>query len=44
MLFAERVEDGRLSEGSRVYIADKALKMLEWIAEVTADREANHAG
>ena len=36
MLFAEHVEDGRLSEESRVYIADKALKMLEWIAEVTA--------
>lgn len=43
MLFAEHVEDGRFSEGSRVYIADKALKMLEWIAAITADREANHA-
>ena len=44
MLFAERVEDGGFSEESRVYIADKALRMLEWIAAITADREANHAG
>ena len=32
ILFAERVEnDNRLSEKSRVFVADKVLKMLEWI-------------
>ena len=32
MLFAERAEDKAL-EGTRVFVADKVLKMLEWIAE-----------
>ena len=43
MLFAERIEDGKFSEKSRAYVADKALKMLDWIATITLNDEArNH--
>lgn len=43
MLFAERIEDGTFSERSRAYVADKALKMLDWIATITSNDEArNH--
>ena len=41
MLFAERVEDGGFSEESRIYVANKALKMLEWVAMITSDKESN---
>ena len=42
MLFAERAEDGGFSEESRVYVAKKALKMLDWIAVITSDRKSDH--
>ena len=43
MLFSERIEDRRFSEKSRAYVADKALKMLDWIATITSNDEArNH--
>jgi transcriptional regulator with XRE-family HTH domain len=34
MLFAEHSEDKRFSEDARVYIANKTLKMLDWIASI----------
>ncbi|CAK0743943.1 XRE family transcriptional regulator [Azospirillaceae bacterium] len=37
MLFAEKAEDGRFSQDARTYIADKALKMLDWIATISVD-------
>ncbi len=39
MLFAEKTDSSRLAESARPYIAEKALKMLDWIATITADRE-----
>lgn len=45
MLFAERIEDGGFPEKSRTYVADKALKMLDWVAMITSDRKSDgHAG
>jgi transcriptional regulator with XRE-family HTH domain len=35
MLFAEHSQDRRFSEDARVYIANKTLKMLDWIASIT---------
>lgn len=32
-LIAEKAESGALSERTRVYFADKALKVLDWIAD-----------
>jgi transcriptional regulator with XRE-family HTH domain len=40
MLFAEHAKGSRLSEDARVYIAEKALKMLDWIATITDPHEA----
>jgi transcriptional regulator with XRE-family HTH domain len=39
MLFAEHSKDKRFSEDVRVYIAAKALKMLDWIATITEPNE-----
>ncbi|RMF10778.1 MAG: XRE family transcriptional regulator [Alphaproteobacteria bacterium] len=39
MLFAERAEEGGFSEDTRAFVADKALKMLDWIATISSDRE-----
>lgn len=41
MIFAERSEDGSFREGARTYVADKVLKMLDWIDTITADRRKN---
>ena len=38
MLFAERTEGKRVSEDIRSYVADKALKMLDWVATLSHDR------
>lgn len=35
MLFAEHSEDKRFSEDVRVYIANKTLKMLDWMVTIT---------
>ena len=40
MLFGERTNDGEFSEDTRAYIADKALKMLEWIETITSEDES----
>ena len=37
LLFAERAEASDFSEQSREFVADKVLKMLEWIEETTRD-------
>ena len=42
MLFVERIEDGGFSKNSNALVADKALKMLEWVAMITSDRQSNH--
>lgn len=39
LLFAERTGDNNFSERSRVYAADKVLKMLEWLEETTKPDE-----
>lgn len=38
MLFAEKAEEGCFSEDARVYIADKAVKMLDWVAMISSDK------
>jgi transcriptional regulator with XRE-family HTH domain len=43
LLFAERTEANNLSERSRVYAADKVLKMLEWLEETTQPHNATDA-
>ncbi len=35
LLFAERTETSNATERSRVFAADKVLKMLEWLEETT---------
>lgn len=42
MLFAEQMENEEFSEKARVHIAGKALRILEWIAMISSDRELNH--
>ncbi|MFY8106358.1 MAG: helix-turn-helix domain-containing protein [Elstera sp.] len=42
MLFAERTEGKRVSEDIRSYVADKALKMLDWVATLSHDRGRHH--
>lgn len=42
MLFAEKAEEKNFSEDVRGYVAKKALKMLDWIATVSADRDARN--
>lgn len=37
MLFAERASAPDFSENARYFVADKALKMLDWIATISAD-------
>lgn len=39
MLFAEVVEQRGGSERARVKIAEKAIRMLDWIAEISSDSE-----
>ncbi|MBB4096208.1 helix-turn-helix transcriptional regulator [Ochrobactrum pecoris] len=35
MLFAERTGDADLSERARTFVADKALKMLDWASTIS---------
>lgn len=35
MLFAERTNDTDLSERARAFIAEKALKMLDWVSTIS---------
>lgn len=35
MLFAERNESADFSERTRVFVADKALKMLDWVSTIS---------
>lgn len=43
MLFAERTEANDIGEKSRVYAADKVLKMLEWLEETTHPNDKTDA-
>ena len=38
MLFAEQKADGQPVSASRAYVADRAIKMLDWIASITAEK------
>lgn len=38
MLFAEKAGDGRFAGDARGYVADKALKMLDWVAMISSDK------
>ncbi|MEN3974601.1 helix-turn-helix transcriptional regulator [Emcibacter sp. SYSU 3D8] len=42
MFFAERATSGGRSDDIRTYVADKALKMLEWLAMISSDRESKN--
>ncbi len=42
MLFAERAE-GRASEGARIAIGSKVLKMLDWIATISGEAEGERS-
>ena len=44
MLFAEKSEDLKFSEDVRAYVADKAIKMLDWIETISSDRSADSHG
>ena len=39
MLFAERAQSGGFSDDARVFVADKVVKMLDWIAMISAEHE-----
>lgn len=39
MLFSEQLENGESPARPQTYVADKALKFLDWIAMLTEDRE-----
>jgi transcriptional regulator with XRE-family HTH domain len=38
MLFAERAEGGGLSDQARSYVAEKVIKMLDWITMLSEKR------
>ena len=44
MLFAERTGENKFSEKARVIAADKAMKILEWMETINADKKKNHVG
>jgi transcriptional regulator with XRE-family HTH domain len=37
MLFAEHSQDQKFSEDIRVHVADKVIKMLDWISTISED-------
>ncbi|MEO3431972.1 helix-turn-helix transcriptional regulator [Inquilinus sp. CAU 1745] len=39
MLFAERTSDADFSERARTFVADKALKMLDWVSTISPKNE-----
>lgn len=41
MLFAEKNENGGFSEGVRTFVADKVIKMLDWINVISDAKEDN---
>lgn len=41
LLFAERTEKADFAEESRVFAADKVLKMLDWIAMISDTKEGS---
>jgi len=43
MLFAEQHDQSSKSDDVRLYIADKVLKMLDWISAISDDDDKMHA-
>lgn len=41
LLFAERTESSDIGDRSRVFVANKVLKMLEWLEETTRTQETS---
>jgi transcriptional regulator with XRE-family HTH domain len=41
MLFAERTNKGDLSENARGFVAEKVLKMLDWIATISDEGKSS---
>lgn len=39
LLFAERAGDGHHVETIRSFVADKAIKMLDWVATISEDKK-----
>ena len=39
MLFAERTSNADFSERTRTFVADKALKMLDWISTISSKKQ-----
>lgn len=40
LLFAEKLESGGKADSVRVFVADKAVKMLDWMATISEYRSA----
>lgn len=40
MLFAEHADDPKFIENARTFIADKALKMLDWMVNISERKQA----
>jgi len=40
MLFAERNDSADFSERTRVFVANKALKMLDWVSTISRDPDS----
>lgn len=41
LLFSEKIEDAGRSDAVRVFVADKAVKLLEWVATISHDHEVD---
>lgn len=44
MLFAENLGQQHLTEKTRLYVANKVLKMLDWIETISSDKGTNMHG
>ena len=44
MLFAERTEKSDFSESARVFVAGKALKMLDWMSSISGRERGREVG
>jgi len=44
MLFAEKTEESHIADDTRLYVASKVLKMLDWIETISMDKGAKRNG
>lgn len=44
MLFAERVDENQFSEDVRMYVAEKTIKMLDWIETISGEHKEESVG